>query len=104
MERRIPGAIHYLHSIDLPTQDSIALSAVAVSTFARSFGDPGVDPSATTPGEVVDKVEDLAEVADDAVEGVHDDRVAGPGVPSSWFRPSRSTAALVFLYAQGTAI
>jgi hypothetical protein len=51
----------------------------------------------------VDKVENLAEVAADAVEGVHDDRVAGPGVPSGWFRPSRSTAALVFLSAQGTA-
>jgi hypothetical protein len=47
---------------------------------ASADGDPGVDPSAKTPGEVAAKVEDVAEVAADAVEGVHDDFVAGPGV------------------------
>jgi hypothetical protein len=31
-------------------------------------------------GQVVGEVEDLAEVAADPVEGVYDDRVAGPGV------------------------
>jgi hypothetical protein len=38
---------------------------------------PDVDAAS---GEAVDEVEDLAEVAADAVEGMHDDRVAGPGV------------------------
>jgi hypothetical protein len=32
------------------------------------------------PGQVVHKVEDLTQVTADPVEGVHDDRVAGPGV------------------------
>jgi hypothetical protein len=84
----MPGAIRYLHSIDLPAQDSIALPAVAVSTFARFFGDPAADPRATPPGEVVDKVEDLAEVAADAVEDVHDDRVAGPAVAEQLGTPN----------------
>jgi hypothetical protein len=52
----------------------------------------------------VDKVEDLAEVAADAVEGVHDDCVARPGVAEQLVQAATSTIAPVFLSAQGTAI
>jgi hypothetical protein len=76
----MPGAIHYLHSIDFPTQDLIASLTVAVSTFVRFFGDPGVDPGVTWPSEVGTRLRTSRRSRPMRSRVVHDDRVAGPGV------------------------
>jgi hypothetical protein len=55
---------------------------------------PDADAAA---GQVVDEVEDLAEVAADPVERVHYDRVAGPGVAGQLpqARPLEAAAGLL---------
>jgi len=59
-------------------QESDAAHALAGGADRQRVGQ-GPDADAAS-GEVVDEVEDLAEVAADPVQGVHDDRVAGAGV------------------------
>ena len=59
-------------------QEGDAAHALVGSVDRQRVGQ-GPDTDAA-PGKVVDEVEDFAQVAADPVQGVHHDRVAGPGV------------------------